>query len=192
LAHSIPSQELTEIRAGDTATWTKSLSDYPPASWTLYYALVKDDAQETITASDNGDGTHLVEVAPTATDDWGIGTYFLQGYVESAGGARHTVYEGYLEVKAGLHLSGYSSGHETRSTVKRTLDALEAVILGKASKDQLNYTIAGRSLSHHSPAELLEWRREYRRLWRDELAALDREAGKSPKRHVKLQPTKAS
>lgn len=193
MSHQVPTSEPEEIRAGDTATWTKTLADYPPSDFTLYYALVNDGAQITITATDNGDGSHLVEVAASTTDDWTPGEYYVQGYVEGASSKRYTVYENYVTITPGLHLSDYASaGLETRSTVKQTLDALEAVIKGKASKDQLNYQIAGRSLSHYSPAELLAWRDRYAQLWRNEKAKLDAAAGRSTKRQVKIRLTKAS
>lgn len=190
MAHIVPTIEPESLRAGNTATWLKELSDYLPADgWTLYYAATTADAQITITASDNGDGRHLVEVAKASTAAWTTGTYRLIGYVDD-GTDRHQVYDGYLEVLPDL--AAASSGVEARSTIKQTLDALEALIAGKASKDQLNYTIAGRSLSHYSPDELLAWRTYYRRIWLEEKRALDQAAGRSVRRRKLIRPTKAS
>ena len=51
---------------------------------------------------------------------------------------------------------------DPRTHARKVLDALEALIEGKASKDQQSYSIAGRSISRLSPGELLEWRDRYR------------------------------
>ena len=187
MAHPIPTSEPERLRAGDNATWTRALADYLPADgWVLKYALTGAGGQQLITATNNGDGSHLVAVAATTTDDWVPGSYTLQGYVELAG-ARYTVYEGYVEIEAGLHLSAYSAGLETRPTVKQTLDALEATILGKASKDQLSYSIAGRSLQNLSPDELIRWRDRYATLWQRELYRQRVAAGKPSSRIKKLR-----
>jgi hypothetical protein len=51
------------------------------------------------------------------------------------------------------------------------LDALEAVIEGKATSDQLSYSIAGRSISKMSPAEILQWRDLYKTEYQREMDA---------------------
>lgn len=189
MAYTVPTSEPEKLRAGDTATWIRELSDYLPAdSWILYYAATTASAQILITGSDNGDGRHLVDVAKATTAAWDAGIYRIIGYVDN-GTDRHEVYDNYLEITPDL--SAATSGVEARSTVKQTLDALDAVILGKASKDQLSYSIAGRSLSHYSPEELLTWRREYLRLWHAEQDALNAASGKSSRRYLKIRPKRA-
>jgi len=182
VAHQIPTREPETLRAGDNATWTRSLPDYLPADgWVLKYALTNAGAAVTITATNNGDGSHLVDVAATTTDDWAAGTYGLQGFVEKSG-ARYTVYEGYVEILPGLHLGAV----ESRSLVKQILDALDAMILGKASRDQASYTIGGRSLQHLSPRELVDWRDHYATLWAREQEKLRAAAGRGSGRVKKL------
>ena len=51
---------------------------------------------------------------------------------------------------------------DPRSHAKITLEAVEAVIEGRATKDQENYSIAGRSLSRTPVADLLSLRDYYR------------------------------
>jgi hypothetical protein len=62
---------------------------------------------------------------------------------------------------------------DTRSHAERTLDAIEALIEGRATTDVASYSIAGRSLSRMTPDELVKWRSVYRA----EVAA-QRNAGK--------------
>ena len=42
------------------------------------------------------------------------------------------------------------------------LDAIEALIEGRATKDVSSYSIAGRSLTRMTPDELVKWRSTYR------------------------------
>ena len=51
---------------------------------------------------------------------------------------------------------------DPRSHAKITLDAVEAVIEGRATKDQENYSIAGRSACRTPVADLLSLRDYYR------------------------------
>ena len=159
MAQPVPSSEPYAITAGDFWTWTKSLSDYPATSYTLTYALNKSDAHIDITASASGTD-HLVEVAAATTADYDPGVYHWHSYATDGDGKRYKVLEGTIEVLTDF--ATQADGHDARTHAQKTLDALEAVILGKASKDQASYSIAGRSLSRMSPAELIEWRDRYR------------------------------
>ena len=160
MAVDIPTTEPLQFVAGDTVKWTKSLPDYLPADgWALSYALVRDGSQETITATDNGDGTHAVTIAAATTAAYTVGMYSWQAYVTKTN-ERYLADSGALEVLADF--ASQTTGHDGRSLVKQTLDALESVILGRASSDQLSISIQGRSLSRITPDELLRWRDLYR------------------------------
>ncbi len=52
---------------------------------------------------------------------------------------------------------------DTRSHSEKVLEAIEALIEGRATKDVASYSIAGRSLTRLSPDELVKWRAVYRR-----------------------------
>lgn len=154
----IDDKEPSEVRAGDTVKWKKYIADYMPADgWTLYYAINNSSALIEITTSDNGDGYHLVNEAPATTDLWAAGVYKWQSYV-SDGTDRYTIETGTIEILPDLT----DAATDTRSIVKRTLDAIEAVIENRASIDQQSYTIAGRSLSRMSVEELLTLRDKYK------------------------------
>lgn len=169
----IPELEPEQVTAGDTWVWKRLLNDYLPSNgWVLSYALVKDGALIQITAADSDD-EHYVEIAATITASYEAGIYHWQSYVTNASTSeRYKVSTGTIEVLPDF--SQQASGYDNRSHVKKTLDALEAVILGKASSDQLALTIGGRSLSKMPPRHLIEWRDIYRA----EYAAEERKAGR--------------
>ena len=76
----IPSTEPSEIVAGDTLKFKKSLSDYPATIWTLTYYLLKSGTQ--ITFSGTADCTdHLINVANTTTAGWTAGIYKYESYI---------------------------------------------------------------------------------------------------------------
>ena len=162
------SQEPVEFTAGDTVKWEKSFSDYPPASWALEYRLIgSDDGITEITAAEVG--TKYQITIPKADSATLIGgNYTLVGYV-SDGSERLTVYSGQVTVKANLEEKG--SAFDTRTHARKTLDAIEAVIENRASKDQQSYSIAGRSLSRMTIDDLLKFRSQYKAEVKQEVAA---------------------
>lgn len=154
----IPENEPISFVAGDLVQWTKSHSDYPAsAGWALTYYLVKSGVQETIVAEASGDD-FLLTITAEDSAAYAAGVYAYQAQVVKTDEA-YTLYSGAIEVLPGF--AAQTTGYDNRSHVKKTLDALEAIIEGKASKDQLSYAIAGRSISRMSPGELLDWRDAY-------------------------------
>lgn len=163
----IPQREPETFTAGDTVRWLKTVAGYrPEGGWGLEYAFVQAGSHKTATATDNGDGRYLVAIA-AADSDWAAGIWYWQAYVHRDG-ERYRVGEGRLEVKP--NFLGATAGFDARSHVKQVLDALEAMLIGKATKDQASYTINGRSLQRLSPEELIKWHSHYKRLYQQELA----------------------
>jgi len=176
LAASIPTVEPAEFTVGDTVQWTIDLSDYLPADgWVLSYAFVTDgDQEDETTSEDNGDGTHLVTITAAESVSWTAATYKWQAYVTKST-ERYQVREG--TITARVNFASQTSGYDARSHIKTTLDALEAIIAGKASDDQMSVSIAGRSVSKYSPAELITWRDHYKKEYARELKAEKLAAG---------------
>lgn len=161
----------TTINAGDKVTWTETLSDYPATTYTLAFDLrSKDKTPITITATASG-SDYAISVLPAVTKLWKSGLYDWQAYVYVGTPPdyteKYTIWRGKLEIKPNLTL--FSSSDDARSHVKRVLDSLEAVIEGKATADNLSYSIAGRSISKMSPTEILQWRDLYRAEYQREL-----------------------
>lgn len=167
------------IIAGDTVSWKVPQGDFAPGTYSLKYDFVPvsgtrlscPDTNSTVT--NNGDGTWTVELGKnftTALVDEVRYEYFA--YVtETVGGAHiYTIDSGEIFVRFDPRTA--TAGFDGRSHARKSLDAIEAVMAGKATLDQQAYSIAGRSLSRYSFAELVTARDYYRR----EVAAENRQA----------------
>lgn len=176
MAAAIPTTEPSELRVGDTLKFKKYLSDYDPAVDTLSYTLSSADKIYQITCTDNGDGYFLANVLPAVTKTWTADTYSYQAYITN-GSDRFTVGNGSIKLLPDLTRGAV----DTRSHVKKTLDALESTIQGRATNDQLSYSINGRSISKIPLTELIQLHSHYTALYRQELQAerIKNGAGKS-------------
>lgn len=156
-----------ELIAGDTLDFTVSVPDYPASDgWTLKYRLTPRFAAPTqapvvLTATTNANGTDYdVQAGPSTTADWAAGSYTWARWVEKTG-ARQTLSEsGALLVKADP--STTVQGFDPRGHAQTVLDAIEAVIEGRATKDQEEYTIGSRSLKRTPLDELIKLRGRYK------------------------------
>ena len=156
----IPNVEPSRITAGDSAKWTKDVPQFLPADgWVVTYAIVRDGTRIAITSTNNGDGTHLVNVPASTTASWTAGAYHWQAYAtKAATSERYTVAAGQIIVDANFAVGAV----DARTHAQKTLDALEATLEGRATSDQMAYSIGGRSISKMSPEQLLTWRDKYR------------------------------
>lgn len=149
------------FRSGDTVTWALTLPDYDAgAGWALSYTFVSAAASAAVkTASAVGTGTtHTVTIA-AADSGWAPGDYAYQGVI-SKGAERYTVDAGRIAVLPSL--VGASAGFDTRGHARKVLDAIEAVIEGRATEAESDVQINGRSVRYIPIAELLALRDRYR------------------------------
>ena len=159
--------EPASIYAGDTISWNIALPDYPATEgWTLKYKAVCAAGYFAITSSANG-ADHAVSVAKATTAAYTPGVYTLTKYVESTT-ELVTLAELTLIVKPAL--SGKSAAFDNRSHVKKVLDAIEAVLEGRAATDQQELTIDGTTLKRMPVADLLKFRSMYFNYYQQELA----------------------
>jgi hypothetical protein len=179
---TIPTTEPAQVTAGDTLRWRREdLSDYPANdAWVLTYELRAAGGAYTITASADG-AAHAVTVAAATSAAYAAGTYTIGGYVAKAG-QRFEVYRGTLVILPNLAASGVA---DRRSHVRKVLDAIEAVLEGRATRDQEQVTFSdGRSLRYMPVADLLMLREKYRAELAREDAAAAIAAGRSPKNRI--------
>lgn len=160
----IETTEPTAIDAGTTVRWRRVLAEFPPSDgWSLSYAIRgPDEAELAVPATVDGD-EFAVEIPAATTQGWAPGRYAIAGYVEQGAGPaleRHRVYAGALLVRA--YLADVQGPYEARSHARRVLEAIEAVLEGRASKDQESYTIQGRTLVRTPIDQLLKLRDRYR------------------------------
>jgi hypothetical protein len=140
-----PTLEPSSVNAGDTWRWTRSLADYPAsAGWALSYTLINASAKITISAA-------------ATTAGYAAGTYDWRARVSKAGEV-YTVGEGRITVRNAYAASTF----DARSHARKTLDAIEAVIEGRASSSTAEYQIAGRQLKYIPVPDLLALRDKYR------------------------------
>jgi len=157
---TIAQTEPATLTAGDRWRWQRDLSDYPAGTWTLTYALRNANSAIDITAGASGT-THDIDESAATTADYAPGDYVWQAYV-SDGTSRYQVGSGRVTVAVNFAAAGVTDG---RSHARVMLDYIEARLEGRASTealDTLSYSIAGRSLSRMSLADLLPLRDKYR------------------------------
>ena len=158
-----PTTEPGAIIAGDRLVWKRSDldSDYPVADYSLKYAARLESAGTTeieITASESG-SDYIIEVGQATTASYTAGVYHWQAYIiRTSDSERVTVDSGTWEVKSNRD----AATTDPRGHVKKVLDAIEATIEGRASKDQEKYAIQGRELWRTPIADLILLRDKYR------------------------------
>lgn len=166
MAATIPDRIPETFAAGDTVKWYHAESDYLPADgWSLSYEFVGASVDlGTITGVTSG-ARWLVTIAKATSATFTAGVYTWNAFAWDED-ERWRVGTGTVTIEANL---GTVSTFDGRSHVKTVLDALEALLEGKASKDQASYSIAGRSLTAMGIDELIAWREKYRGLYIAEL-----------------------
>lgn len=155
-----------EVVVGDTIEFTEDWDDYSVSTWTLTYKLAGPSNQEFSSTDDNGE--HKFLVADSTTVDWPAGNYIWQ-LKASDGSKTNTIATGQIELKP--NIDSYERA-DVRSFAQKMLDAIEAALLGRATQEQQDYTIAGRSIRLLSHTEL----EEARTTW---LQKVNREKSKS-------------
>lgn len=174
----IRTTEPTSLAAGDTAKWKRSLADYPAsAGWTLTYTLVSATARITFAAQADGDD-HLVAVPAVTTAGWAAATYTWRAQASKAGEV-YTVGSGTITIEP-----AFTAATDARTHARRVLDAIEAVIEGRATSDVEEYQIAGRQLRYIPITELLALRDKYADSVKREEAAARSANGLSDGRRV--------
>lgn len=180
-----PDGEPGRLVVGDRWLWKRADLgvDYPPASYALTYSLRLESAgtEIEITASESG-GDYLVEVASATTAAYTAGKYRWQAYItRSSDSQRITIGTGWVEVVANRD----AATGDPRTHARIVLAAIEAVIEGKATKDQQSYSVEGVSLSRYAWPELVALRARYRDEVAREDAAERRAAGKPSRRKIR-------
>lgn len=153
------------IYAGINLEFKKSFSDYKASEWELKYILVNDENAYSITAISDGDD-FLIKVPATTTSSWESGFYQYSGIV-SKGGDKYIVERGTCEIKSNPALSSV----DVRSHAKKMLDAIEAILEGRAGEDINEYVINGRQISKMTLDELIKARSYYLAEYQRELQA---------------------
>lgn len=173
------------IRVGDTLDFTTTLADYPAsAGWVLTYRLMPRTSGTAITIVGSASGDdHRTTATATTSATWTAGEYSWAAYV-ALGDERYTVDTGVVTLTPNL---ATATAHDNRSAARIALDAVEAVIGNRATLDQEQYSIAGRSLQRTPMADLLRLRSALRIDVAREDAANRRKLGLDDGRRIYLR-----
>lgn len=164
----ILSQVPPQLVAGDTWRWERSFSDYPAPTWTVTYYFENAAGQITAVASASG-SQHLVSVPAATTQGYAAGRY--RWVARASDGTTVETIEGengWIDILVNPAAAG---NKDHRSWARRTLDAVEATIEGRASNDQLAMSIGSRSISRIPLNELWQLKKNLEAEVRTEEAA---------------------
>jgi hypothetical protein len=147
--------------AGDTLRWRYASADYPANDgWVLSYRLVGAGVALTIAASADGAGfiaeATAAQTAVLSVPAAGVPCTLI-GYV-SKDAERWAVYRAPCLVQPNpATITGDLRGHATKM-----LEAINALLEGRATKDQQSYRIGDRELTRIPVPELLKLRDYYK------------------------------
>jgi len=163
--------EPLSIIPGDTIKWSRRFAEYPAsAGWALSYELLNAMHRYEVSAAADGDAFRVV-VSAQVSQTYPPGAYDWRARVSNADEV-YTVATGRITVAPSFGAAG-----DVRSHARRALDAIEAVLEGRATSATAEYEINGRRLKYVPLSELHAMRSKYQR----EVAA---EEGKSGPRGV--------
>ena len=152
-----PTQVPDTLTIGDRFVWkrTAMVADYPIATYQVKYSfrLLSSAATEiAITATENSDpDEYIVEVGSSTTAAYTAGDYTYQEYVVRSSDSERIVYStGIIKLEPNLD----ADTSDPRSSARKILDGLNAMLENRASIDQM-------SLSRMTPAEIRDWQQHY-------------------------------
>lgn len=172
--------------AGDALDWLTSTPDFSPADgWVLTYRFISrataPATKYTATCTTAPDGLqHRLIVASTTTALWTPGAYDWAGSVALAG-TEHTVDSGTLVIRPNPRTA---TAMDNRTHARRTLEAIEAQLEGRATSGVSSYQINGRELKYIPLLELVKLQQLYSSMVRQEVAAARVAAGATDPRRV--------
>jgi len=165
-----PTAEPATLIAGDRWAWRRPdlPATYPTADYALSYAARREGVPEAliaITATETA-SDYVIEIASALTATYPPGRYRWAAMITRTSDAeRVTIGSGEWLVLAD---SAADATSDPRGHVRRTLDALESVIEGLASKRAASYSIEGRVVTYRDLEDLRAMRARYRAELADE------------------------
>lgn len=143
--------------AGTTLAFSLALTAYPAPDWSA--SLILRGPQSIDLTAEADEALHTFRVTAADTASWKSGEYWYAIRVTD-GLDVHEVDTGTLTVAPDL--AAIETDYDGRTHAQRTLEAIEAVIEGRASKDQDSYRINNRELRRTPISQLLKLRDVYR------------------------------
>lgn len=165
-ATNAPEGEPLEVVVGDFIQWKRSdiAGDYPPSLYSAeYVARITGGGESEIklpATEPSGDNYYLFTVDSATSSAFTPGKYHWQLEItQTSSGNRIVVDQGDFEALPDMD----NNQADPRIHAEVMLDKIETILEGKADSDVANYSIAGRSLTKLTFAELQDARDYYRR-----------------------------
>lgn len=145
---------------GETLEWTREFADFPASEgWTLNYYFRGQG--KGFDAAGVADGDSFVITVPSATTAaMSVTDYSWQAIAEKDN-KKFLADSGFAEVKKGFAATAADDSLDVRSENEKTLAAIRAMIGGKASLDQMEYTIGNRQLKRIPIPDLIMLEKRY-------------------------------
>lgn len=161
----------SEIKANFNLDFTvENVASLVTSGYTPKFVLAGTSTLVDSGTVDGDDIDFTLTAAQTAA--FATGQYTYQVIAENGLGGRIFIEDGVIWVRGAVATSG---AQDFRSVAKQVLDAIDAMIAGKATADQQAYVIqsqlGSRSLTRHTMADLLQARQVYAQI----VAAEDRD-----------------
>lgn len=158
-----PNTEPEVVVIGDRITWKrKDLSDvYSPTLYSLTYVarITGGGNTEIQIVANETNGEYVIEVSSATSAGFTAGVYHWQAEIlRESDSQRIVVDRGYFQAIEDLDVNGA----DPRTHAEIMLDKIESLLEGKADSDVANYSVAGRSLTKLSFAELVDARDYYK------------------------------
>jgi hypothetical protein len=175
--------EPTDLRAGDSWNWMRVFPDYPSGLYQLKYILNSANnrfvidgtlaSNPPITADSDGQSFDI-QAPATLTATCPSDTYQMVAILLGIAGttaAGEQVTLPLQDVTVAPNLASATGPVDTRSDVKKNLDAINACLLGNTDPSVSEYMINGRQLRRFPRADLIKERSFWRAQYKAELRA---------------------
>jgi len=177
-----------EVVIGDFIQWKRSdlATTYDPDDYTLTYVAritAGGSAEITVTCSESS-GAFLASISSSTSANFTAGDYYWQAEIlRKSDSERIVVDRGTFKIIVDLDVDST----DPRTHAEIMLAKIESLLEGRADGDVSSYSIAGRSLTKMSPAELIEWRDYYRREVAEQKRKNDVKLGRASPATVKIR-----
>jgi hypothetical protein len=185
-AVNAPEGEPESIVVGDFVQWKRSdlVADYPADLYTAtYVARITGGGQNEIQVVGSNQTTHyLFQISGTSSSAFAPGYYFYQLEIKrNSDNERIVISKGNFSITPDLEVNQA----DPRTNSKIMLDKIESLLNGKADSDVSSYSVAGRSLTKMTFAELQDARNFYKQEVLNEQSKTDAKNGR--KGHTTIQ-----
>lgn len=169
--------------SGATESWTECHRSYPSDEWTLSLHL-RGSAALDVDATAKEDKTYAIELTAASGDPLTplpVGTFYWQTKVTNIADStiKKFIDSGSIQVLADLSNPALET-FDGRSKAQIMVEAIDAVMTKKATRDQQSFTIGQRTLQRMTPEALIHWRQYYAAIVSAERTQKRIEEGGSP------------